>query len=366
MRYFSIKNIEKHASFRNVVLIPFLILSIYYGLIASDRYTSEAIVTIRENSSNASGLDFGVLGIASGSGQEDERIMKEYLHSADMLDHLNSSLLLKKHYSESGADWFSALSSSATREEYLEYYRNHLNIFFDEVSALLFVEVQAFDAPYAQQMLQEILDQSEYAVNTFSQRLAKAQYEFLEDQLLVAQESLKSAKQNLVEFQNQYQIFSPEHEGESVSSILDVLEGELSKERAKLKELLSVQKASSPQVLSSKQRIQALIDQIADERQRLVGEGDKQLNEIMAEYTNLQLELEFAKNAYASTLAALEQAKADASKKMKTLVVVSTPSLAEEAIYPDRTYILLTAFIVLMMLFGIVKMTISTIKEHID
>jgi capsular polysaccharide transport system permease protein len=358
--------IEKHANFRNIVLIPFVLFGLYYGLIASDRYTSDAIVTIKENTSSGSGLDFGVLGIAAGSGQEDELIMKEYLLSADMLQYLNETIGHREHFTESKVDWFSSLSSGATREEYLKYYQNHVNIYLDELSSLLFIEVQAFDAPYAQEILQTILDRSEFAVNTFSQRLAKAQYEFLEIQLGVAQESLKNAKQNLLEFQNRYQIFSPEHEGESLSSILDVLGGELSKERANLKELLGVQKSTSPQVLASKERIRALQEQIQDERKKLVGEGDEQLNEVMAEYTNLQLELEFAKNAYTSTLASLGQAKAEASKKMKSLVVVSKPSLAEDAMYPDRTYILVTSLILLLMVFGIVRMTVSTIKEHLD
>jgi capsular polysaccharide transport system permease protein len=366
MKIFSLKTIDKYSNFLYLVVIPFVVISIYVVFIASDRFTSDAIVTIKENTGSGSGLDFGVLGLAGSSGQEDERIMKEYLLSGDMLNYLNNNIKHKNHYSGSGADWLSSLAPEATREEYLEYYRNHINIHFDEVSSLLFIEVQAFNPEYAQQILQSMLDNSEAAVNTFSQRLAEAQYLFLEQQLVVAQTSLKMAKQNLLEFQNRYKIFSPEHEGESLSAILDVLEGELSKEKAKLKELLGVQSDRSPQVMASKERVRALQGQIEDEKKRLVGEGDQQLNDLMLEYTNLQLELEFSKNAYTSTLAALEQAKADASNKMKSLVIVSKPSLADEAIYPDRSYILITTFLVLLMLFGILRMSISTIKEHLD
>ncbi len=358
--------LDKSASLLTLVVVPFAILLLYYGLIASDRYASEAIFTIKENGSSSNSLDMGLLGIANSSGLEDERIMKEYLLSGDILSFLDEEINHKAHFQNSEADWFSSLPSDATQEEYLDYYRDHIDVYFDEISGLLFIEVQAFERSYAKQQLDSILDHAENVVNEISHRLAMAQYEFVEQQLVKAQESLKLAKQNFLAFQNKYQIFSPEQQSQSLTAIMDVLEGELSKEKAKLKQLLGTQKTDSPQVTVTRERIRALTEQIFDEKQRLIGEGGEGLNDLMVEFTNLQLDLEFAKNAYASALAALERSRAEASKKMKHLVVISKPSLADEAKYPDRLYVLITALIILLMLFGIVRMMITTIREHQD
>lgn len=358
--------LDRHANLLTLVVIPFVLLALYYGLIASDRYTSEAVFTIKENGSGSGGLDIGLLGIGNASGLEDERIMKEYLISGDMLAYLDEKLNLREHYQSQDADWFSVLPEDATREDYLEYYRDHIDIYFDETSGLLYVEVQAFDRDYARELLQTMLEHAESKGNKISHRLAMAQYEFVEDQLIKTQNSLKIAKQNLLEFQNKYQIFSPEQQGQSLTAIMDALDAELSQEKAKLKQMLGSQKPDSPQVIATRERIRALAEQLNDEKQRLIGEGDAELNDLIVEFTNLQLDLEFAKDAYASTLAALEQARAEASKKMKHLVIISQPSLGDEAKYPDRFYILVTGLLILLMVYGIVRMTISTIKEHQD
>ncbi len=358
--------LDRYANLLTIVVIPFVLLSLYYELVASDRYTSEAIFTIKENGSSAGGLDIGLLGIGNASGLKDERIMKEYLISGDMLAFLDKTLDNRAHYQGGDADWLSALSADATREEYLEYYRDHIDVYFDEVAGLLFVEVQAFEREYARRLLETMLHHAERVVNDMSHELSMAQVEFVEQQLIKAQGSLKTAKQHLLAFQNKYQIFSPEQQGQALTAIMDTMAAELSQEKAKLKQILGSQKSDSPQVIATQERIRALTEQIRDEQRRLIGKGDRVLNDLMDEYTNLQLDLEFAKDAYASTLGALEQARAEASKKMKHLVIVSKPSLAEEAKYPDRFYILVTALIVLLMVFGITRMTISTIREHHD
>jgi len=358
--------LDRHANLLTLVVIPFALLAFYYGLIASDRYTSEAVFTIKENGSSTGGVDIGLLGIGNASGLEDERIMKEYLVSGDMLAYLDQTLDNRAHFQGVGADWLSALPEDATREDYLDYYRDHIDVYFDEVAGLLFVEVQAFEREYAQRLLETMLQHAERVVNDMSHELSMAQVEFVEQQLVKAQQSLKVAKQRLLAFQNKYQIFSPEQQGQALTAIMDSLAAELSQEKAKLKQILGSQKSDSPQVIATRERIRALTEQIGDEQRRLIGEGGRALNDLMDEYTNLQLDLEFAKDAYASTLAAVEQARAEASKKMKHLVIVSKPSIAEEAKYPDRFYILVTALIVLLMVFGIIRMTISTIKEHQD
>ncbi len=57
-------------------------------------------------------------------------------------------------------------------------------------------------------------------------------------------------------------------------------------------------------------------------------------------------------------------AQLDASKKVKSLVVVSRPNLPDEAIYPDRIYILATVGAFLLMGFGVLSVIFAVIREH--
>lgn len=360
------ETIDKITTIRNYVLIPFVVIALYIGFVASDRYTSQATFTVMENSASEGGLDIGFLGIGNTGGLEDERIIKEYIFSYDMLGYLDEKVDLMAHYQSGGADLLSRLSHYASREDFLEYYTKHITVGFDETSGLLVVEVQAFDREYAMLLLQTILKQTEGVVNGISRELALSQSKFLEYQLRNAEEQLKECKQKLLEFQSAHGVFSPVLEGESLSGIMTKLESSLSEEKANLSQLLGYQKSSAPQVVASKERIRAIEKQIKQENMRLVGDNEGAVNDLMSEYTNLQLNLEFAKNSYTATLAALEHAKAESTKKIKHLITISKPSLADEAKYPDREYILVTSLIVLLMLFGIVRMTITTIKEHRD
>lgn len=362
----NLRKLDRLLSARNIILIPFMLLSLYYGIIAADRYTSQATFTIMENGVASSGIDIGFLNLGNASNLEDERIIREYILSVDMLEFLESDMSLKSHYQGAMGDVISRLWANATKEEYYDYYLNHISVDFDEKSGLLLVEVQAFEREFAVAMLNAMLRKTESVVNDISQQLARAQSDFLELQLVSAQDALKNAKQKLLSFQNKYQVFSPELEGKSIAGILDQLDGSLTEEKAKLNQLLAYQKSDAPQVVASKERIRALTEQILSEKARLIGEGGGTINGLMSEYTNLRLELEFAEKAYSATLASLELAKAEASKKLKHLIVVSKPTLAEESKYPERSYISITALIMLTMLYGIVRMTITTILEHQD
>ena len=62
----------------------------------------------------------------------------------------------------------------------------------------------------------------------------------------------------------------------------------------------------------------------------------------------------------------LTESVLEASRKLKHLVVVGSPGLAEEAIYPRRGYYLLTLFVFLSLVYGIGRLVVATIKDHRD
>lgn len=355
------------ALFYTVVALPMLALSIYYGLLSSDRYVSQAAFTIKENvdSSMSSSLG-GLISIARPPAIQDILMLQTFVESSDMFELLDRELGLRAHYQADSIDLFSRLPADASREDQLEYYRKHISLVLDEASNVMQVEIQGFEREYAQAILRTLLAQGERFVNQVGHDLASAQLAFVQQQLEVVQEALRAAKAKLLAFQDRNRLLSPELAGQNMINILDTLQADLVREKANLKQLRSFQQKGAPQVVASEERIIALTQQIEDETSKLVGQGDSKLNELLSEYTNLQLELEFAKDAYTSTLAALEQSRAEASKKLKHLVVVSSPTLPDEALYPRKAYILVTALLVLLLLYGIIRMVFASIQEHQD
>jgi capsular polysaccharide transport system permease protein len=60
----------------------------------------------------------------------------------------------------------------------------------------------------------------------------------------------------------------------------------------------------------------------------------------------------------------LEAAKVEAVQRLKYLVVVTQPSLADSSLYPAREYNIVTAAILLLMVYFVVSLMIAVVREH--
>ena len=86
-------------------LVASLLAIIYWGMIASDRYVSEAQIVIeRTDMSVRSSMDIGSLlsGAANGS-HGDQMMLRTHLLSVNMLNKLDAKLDLRGHYSHTHA-----------------------------------------------------------------------------------------------------------------------------------------------------------------------------------------------------------------------------------------------------------------------
>jgi capsular polysaccharide transport system permease protein len=90
------------------------------------------------------------------------------------------------------------------------------------------------------------------------------------------------------------------------------------------------------------------------------------MNSLAADFQALMLQAGFATDAYKAALAAVENARIDATRKLKTLVVVEPPTLPQTAEYPQRLYSLGTLLAICVLLYAILRLVLATIREHQD
>ena len=364
-----ILNSNKKQIFYSIVAVPWLLMAAYYYIFAADQFVSEASFSIREPGSGSSGANASALAAMTGfSDNRDEHVVEKYILSMDMLLLLDQELQLREHYSaHPRADFWSRLNKKSSLESFLKFYRKHISTRYDDLSGLLVVEVKTYDPEYAQRLLETILHYSEILINQKSRELAFAQLDFVQAEIKESERRLVRARQALINFQNKHSLFNPEQHGQSVSSIIASLEANLAATRAEYRQLLSYQHQSSPQAVTLRNKIKSLEEQIEQENARLVSQaGDQSINQIFGEFKELELEVQVAQETYASALTALEQSRMEASRQLKYLMVISEPFLPQEALYPRKLYNLLTLAVILLMLFGITTMLITTVKEHHD
>ena len=220
------------------ILLPFLLCSCYFGIIASDRYVGEAKVIVKQADNNNRG-DFGIalLGAAMSSGSKDAQLVRQFISSLDMLHQLDESLSLRDHYQSKDVDILSRLWEWQSQEDFLDYYRQHTTVSYDDVSGILTIRAQAFTPEFAQKIVKAILQRSEQYINQIGYQLATEQVNFVKNELDRATQHLRKSKQVILEFQEKYQLFSPEQESGAKLTMVNELEAELTRQKAELNNL---------------------------------------------------------------------------------------------------------------------------------
>ena len=352
-----------------LVVLPILLIAAYLLAVESDRYVSYASVIVKQSDelSTATG-ELSLLGSALGkSGNSDLLLVQEYVLSRDMMKYLESELHLRNHYENSGADPLSKAWTFFNQEDMYQYYKNHVSADIDTVSGVLNVQVQAFTPEYSQKVVQAIIKRSEWFINQISQNLAREQVSFVEGELKRSQDLLRGSQKDVIDFQQKFGLFSPEQDGAAMQGNVNQLEAQLVQAEADLKAQLSYMSSSAPDAIKSKSKIAALNKQLALERAKLASSEKKNtLSDMNAQYQDLKISADFALDAYKSALISLEKARIDAYRKLKNLVVIDSPSLPESAELPNRMYNLLTAAVVILLLYGIGVIILATIREHRD
>lgn len=344
-----------------------LIILLYLGVVASEGYVSRAQVMVEEDSDlPASALALGLLSVGSSASKVDALVVETYMRSPAMLQALDEKQDLMGHFSSDSVDMIGRLDHDASRESFLKYYNDHLTTEVDEESFILTVEFVAYSPEFAQAVVAELIERSERFVNDLSHELARQQLSFVERETTKAHQRLKDATAALIDLQRQYDVISPESEVQATGSIVAGLQRELSKQRTELKTLSGYLSARAPEVISAKQKISALEEQIVQERQRLVGSHRDQpgLNDIAAAYQDAQGNVELAAEIYKTAMATQETTRLDAVRKVKYLVSVAPAVLPDEAEHPRIAYWTFTAFIFLNLLYFVATLIVATIQDH--
>ncbi|EAJ6219625.1 capsule biosynthesis protein [Campylobacter coli] len=359
-----IKDLSIFDSFK-IVWILMIFVIIYYILIAADRYVST--ITMSVKSTTGSTQASGVLSLltATSNTSEDIKFLQGYIESLDMLKILDEKIHLKELYNEQYIDLFFSLSSSSSIESYLKYYQNRVKVHVDDKTGLLNVEVEGFTPESAHLIAKTIMQESDKFINEISHKAAREQMAFAEEELVKYKERYQKAQNDLIAFQNKYGVFDPLKQAEAKAGLVTQLESDIAQREAKLLTMQSYMNDHAPEIVTLKAEITALKKQLVKERSKISADNSSQkLNDLAAKFQDLTIEAGFAQSAYEAALKAYESARIEALRKIKQLVIVQTPDVPQSAKYPEKIYNILTAFIVLSLIFGVIKFVKMIIEEH--
>ncbi|WP_407716396.1 capsule biosynthesis protein [Campylobacter lanienae] len=369
----SIKDLKQHKerlnrldSFKTVIYIMIVVI-FYYTFIAADRYVSNVSLSVKSTDGSSpislSGIE-SLVGVASSS-TEDIKLLQEYIKSFDMLQKLDEKINLRLLYEKQKIDLFFRIYSSTSKESYLKYYRDRIHILFDDTTGLLNVAVESFSPEDARIISAAILEESERFINEISHNIAREQLRFAQGELESAKQKYKDAKNELLAFQNEYGVFDPQSLAKTKAGFITEIELQISKKETELNTMRSYLNDNAPEIVALKAELRAHKEQLEKEKRKVASNASQdKLNDVVAQFEALYLNLSFAEDVYKTAITAVETTRIEIGRKAKQVVVIQSPYVPDSAAYPNKMYNIITIFVILTLIFGVVRLVRAIIDEH--
>ncbi|WP_239670710.1 lipopolysaccharide biosynthesis protein [Vibrio variabilis] len=351
-----------------LVLIPTLLFAAYQLFWASERFESQAQVTVQQPDGMAT-MDASMallsgLGV-SGSQGTDSELVKAYIYSNDMIEYLNRELGMRDHFADTSIDYFSRVHDNDSRETLIEYYKKRVKVEVNVASGVITIFGQAFSPEYAQRLTQTIVNRAEWYINSIGHQLAQEQLTFIQGEHEIVAQKLSDAQTALLGFQQKYNLIDPTAEGAAIQQIAYGLEGQIATKNAELTGLSQIMSAQAPQVQMLQNEIAALEQQLLSERTKLATSEGKSfsVSQILATFTDLRVKMELALQAYTASQISLEKSRIEAYRQLKYLVTVESATTPEDNQYPEVVYNVTLFAILASMVFAIGRIILLTIYE---
>jgi len=347
--------------------IACLVTIVYWSLVASDRYVSEATLIIQRTDLNESkSLDVGVLlGGSSTVNRPEQLLLRNYMLSRDMLSKLDAKLHLRAHYSDARRDPLSRLwSKDTSQERFYDYYLSRVTVDYDEYSGVLVVRAQAFDPRMAQAITRMLVAEGETAMNDMAHALAQDQVNFIQKQVGDLAARYAATRQAVLHYQNTHGMLAPDELAAHLNGAIDALQAKRTELQTRRTAELAYLAPQAPGIVELDSQIAAVDAQISAERARLAAPTGSTLNSKVEEYQRLQLEAGFAQDVYKTALTALERGRVEATRDLKKVTLLESPTLPEQPVQPRRLYNITVFILMTLLLAGIAHLLAAIIRDH--
>jgi capsular polysaccharide transport system permease protein len=322
-----------------LIVLPTLLSGFYFGLIAADRYMSEARFVVRKPSNpvRGSAQTLSIDDAPKGLGGDDSYVVRDFLNSRDALNLLLAKTDFRAEVARAGNDWFwrfPGLLTGDTDEDLYRLYQWFVKVDYDTSTGVTSLDVQAFDPEEARRLAVVLMDGGEALLNRMNDRARADAIRVAQDEVARSKRLALQAQERVTAFRDRESVIDPTQFSKTVLSTMTALSLQLVEDRAQLDVTMQAS-PRSPQIAPLRSQVKALQEQIEHERGTLAGD-DHSLAPRIAEYERLTLQRTFAEKTFTSALNQLEAARLDAQRQQDYLERVVEPHAADEARYPRR------------------------------
>jgi capsular polysaccharide transport system permease protein len=359
--------LRANRTFILIVLLPTMIATAYFELVAADQYESNADFIVRRADNASAGAGMGqMLGISIGAGATgpDATLVQEYLLSHDAVAELAKKDDLVNVFRRPEADWLSRLRyANPEPERLLAYYKRHIDIEGDETSGLMHLTVHTFRPEDSYKIAQQLLKMGEQQINAINDRTYR-------DNVTASGRELNETRQQLAEIQGKLTAYrhinndvDPENTGRAQLTLVTGLTSNLVDARTRLQTMAGVISRNSPQYLAMERQVRALEAQVAGQSTKIAG-PNRSVASRLSDFEELVIQRDEIAKVYAEAAVRAQAAQAEARRQQLYLIRVVQPDMPVKSEFPKRWQMIVSVFAGLFLAYAILWLLWAGVKEH--
>jgi capsular polysaccharide transport system permease protein len=361
--------LRRRLGFILVVLLPTLLGTVYFEIVATPIYMSTAQFVVGNVGSTASlgGLAGFLVNTGVAPAASYAYSVAAYMASRDALAILDKNVHIRDIYSRPGADFlarFPNIFFGPSFENLYWHYSSWVQIYFDPVQNITTITVYAFRPEDAVTLVQQLLSLSEKAVNRLNASAIEDVLRAARGEVDRLEQRLASIQAQINEFRNRELMLDPNQQSTAATALGASLESDLVTARALLAQIQQLAPAS-PGLATLRSRIATLEEQAAAEQRKNAG-GSATLAPKMSQYDALMLQQQFVQQLVQAAITTLNSTEVAVAQQRLYVERVAEPSTPDIPWYPYRTEIdSLLVLITAWLIYGIGRILIAAIREHV-
>jgi capsular polysaccharide transport system permease protein len=349
--------------------IPTLLVALYLLIFAADRYAVEVQFAVRSQEVNmfdASGV-LGALGGPPPQTATDSYIATDYILSSDFVSALQERVGLRDLYSLPHIDFFSRITGREEIEYTTEYWQSMTKVYFDSTKGTVQLEVSAYRAEDALLIAENAVQLVGELVNRISEEARNDALRSALGDVERAEFRVRVLRQAMQEFRARERIADPVSRAGSAQELIASLQTELARIESEIASSGTFLADDAPSMMVMQSRKRSIEQQIDRARGEIDGSTSVQGGDVarmLSGFEELEVERQFAQQAYQVALASLEAARAEADRNQRYLAVFVQPRVPETAKYPEILKIVLTTLVFLLLGWIVVVLIYYGVREH--
>ncbi|MEQ9662179.1 MAG: hypothetical protein RLN87_06480 [Parasphingopyxis sp.] len=348
------------------ILLPTLIMFLYYALIARPEYETEMKFTIQGLEPRSPDVLSGVGLPAITQQGNDGEIIVQFIQSQELVARLVENYGFDAAFGNWSLDPAARVAPDSSLGSKTDFWNEQSIVSYDAVANVVTVSVNAYSPEESLRLSEGVLTETEAVVNQLNRRVQNEAVRAADEEVEARREEYNAARRRAITSRANRATSIATAESQQQVGLITQIEGQLANARVERAAAIAQFRPESPQIQALDERIAALEAERAQYMAELRGgPGVDEARRDVASETAM-LDYQFAQQAYYAAIQARQQAVLTRENERRYLVAFVPPRLPESSNYWSRFTNLIGIAIGIALLMSLSMLSYSVIKDHMQ